>query len=76
MKPGLTGLAQTRGRASLTIEEKLELDVRYVETIGPGTDLRIIWDTFRGLWQRGDIYEVRYSRDRERRSQGPNGDAG
>lgn len=76
VKPGLTGLAQTRGRASLTIEEKLELDVRYVETIGPGTDLRIIWDTFRGLWQRGDIYEVRYSRDRERRSQGPNGDAG
>lgn len=73
VKPGLTGLAQTRGRASLTIEEKLELDVRYVETIGPWTDLRIVWDTVRGLWRRGGIYEVRYSRDRERRSQPPSG---
>lgn len=71
VKPGLTGLAQTRGRASLTIEDKLELDVRYVETIGPWTDLRIIWDTVRGLWNRGGIYEVRYSRERERRSQAP-----
>ena len=73
VKPGLTGLAQTRGRASLTVEDKLELDVRYVETIGPGTDLRIVWDTIRGVLRRGDIYEVRYSRDRERRSPTPPG---
>lgn len=71
VKPGLTGLAQTRGRASLTVEDKLELDVRYVETIGPGTDLRIAWETIRGVLRRGDIYEVRYSRDRERRSAAP-----
>ena len=31
VRPGLTGLAQTQGRGSLTLEEKLELDVVYVE---------------------------------------------
>ncbi len=68
VKPGLTGLAQVSGRGGLTIEEKLELDVRYVETIGLWADLRILWRTGRGVFRRGDIYERRYSRDRERRS--------
>ena len=69
VKPGLTGLAQVSGRGGLTIEEKLELDVRYVETVGLWTDLRILWRTLRGVFRRGDIYERRYSRDRERRSE-------
>jgi lipopolysaccharide/colanic/teichoic acid biosynthesis glycosyltransferase len=68
VKPGLTGLAQVRGRGSLTIEEKLEWDVRYVETMGLVTDLRIIWETVWGLRRGADIYEVRYSQQRERRS--------
>ncbi len=73
VKPGLTGLAQTRGRGGLTVEEKLELDVQYVETIGLRTDLAIVWQTIRGLWRRGDIYEVRYSAARARRSDGAAG---
>jgi len=68
VRPGLTGLAQVRGRGRLTIEEKLEWDVRYVETVSLATDLRIIRDTLRGLWRRSDIYEVRYSATRIRRS--------
>ncbi len=68
VKPGLTGLAAVRGRGSLTIEEKLEWDVRYVETIGLRTDLAIVWQPGLGLFRRAGIYEVRYSRDRERRS--------
>ncbi|MHC4628250.1 MAG: sugar transferase, partial [Planctomycetota bacterium] len=32
VRPGLTGLAQISGRGRITREEKLELDVRYVET--------------------------------------------
>ncbi len=68
VRPGLTGLAQVRGRGRLTIEEKLEWDVQYVETLSLATDLRILWDTIRGLWQRSDIYEVRYSATRVRRS--------
>lgn len=61
VKPGLTGLAQIGGRAGLTIEEKLRLDVRYVETAGFLTDLRIILFTFARLFSRRDIYEKRYS---------------
>ncbi|MCF7955118.1 MAG: sugar transferase, partial [Phycisphaerae bacterium] len=46
IRPGLTGLAQVSGRGGLTIEEKLELDVRYVETEGFMTDVRIVLGTF------------------------------
>src|SRR6056297_2014980 len=41
VKPGITGLAQISGRAELTIEEKLELDVKYVENFGFLEDIRI-----------------------------------
>ena len=40
VKPGLTGLAQVSGRGALTREEKLEFDVKYVETAGFGQDLK------------------------------------
>lgn len=61
VKPGLTGLAQVNGRGGVTIEEKLEWDVQYVENVSLRNDLGIIWQTFRGLWSRAGIYEVRYS---------------
>ncbi|MBK9128830.1 MAG: sugar transferase [Phycisphaerales bacterium] len=67
VRPGLTGLAQVHGRGSLTIEEKLEYDVRYVETCGLWTDVRILWETVFGVSRGAGIYEVRYSKDRERR---------
>jgi lipopolysaccharide/colanic/teichoic acid biosynthesis glycosyltransferase len=68
VKPGLTGLAQVSGRGSLTIEEKLELDVQYVERVSLWFDLWILWRTVVGVFRRGDIYEKRYSAERERRS--------
>lgn len=68
VRPGLTGLAQVHGRGTLTIEEKLEWDVRYVETISLRTDVLILWQTIRGVFDRAGIYEVRYSAERERRS--------
>jgi len=71
VKPGLTGRAQTSGRGGLTIEEKLELDVQYVQTISLRTDWWLMWQTTRGLWRRDDVYEVRYSLARERRSTPP-----
>ena len=61
VRPGLTGLAQIRGRGALTQEEKLELDVQYVETMGFLADIRIVIATvFRVLGRKG-IYEKRYS---------------
>ena len=68
VRPGLTGLAQVHGRGALTIEEKLEWDVRYVETVSLRTDVRIIARTVGGLVARRGIYEERYSQSRTRRS--------
>jgi len=61
VKPGLTGLAQIHGRGGLTREEKLELDVKYVETAGFLADTKIILATIAQLFRRKGIYEKRYS---------------
>ena len=61
VRPGLTGLAQVSGRGRLTREEKLELDVRYVETASLSGDLRIVLATIAQVFGRKDIYEKRYS---------------
>jgi lipopolysaccharide/colanic/teichoic acid biosynthesis glycosyltransferase len=73
VKPGLTGLAQIHGRGALTIEDKLEWDVRYVERAGLATDLKIIGLTLLKLVRPGDIYEIKYSRTKERRSHAVSG---
>lgn len=46
MRPGITGLAQVSGRNALTWDQRLELDVRYVEHWSLTEDLRILRDTF------------------------------
>lgn len=68
VKPGLTGLAQINGRGALTIEEKLEWDVRYVEGVTLRNDVLIIWRTAFSIAGQSDIYEVRYSSQQERRT--------
>ena len=62
VKPGLTGLAQISGRGQLTREEKLELDVKYVEMAGFLTDIKIILATIAQVFGRKNIYEKRYSK--------------
>ncbi len=61
VKPGLTGLAQISGRASLTREEKLELDVQYVEKANLLLDMKIFLQTIAQIFTHRDIYEKRYS---------------
>ena len=61
VKPGLTGLAQISGRGELTREEKLELDVKYVEIASFSTDVKIILATLANIFRRKHIYEKRYS---------------
>jgi lipopolysaccharide/colanic/teichoic acid biosynthesis glycosyltransferase len=65
VKPGLTGLAQILGRGDLTIEEKLELDVQYVERACVRYDLWILWKTLLSVCGRQGVYEQRYSRQAE-----------
>jgi lipopolysaccharide/colanic/teichoic acid biosynthesis glycosyltransferase len=45
VKPGITGWAQIHGRATLPWEERIELDVWYVEHRSPLLDLRILLQT-------------------------------
>ena len=70
VRPGLTGLAQIHGRAELTREEKLELDVKYVETTGFLADIKILLATFALLFRRKNIYEKRYSQSEYTRGEG------
>jgi lipopolysaccharide/colanic/teichoic acid biosynthesis glycosyltransferase len=42
VKPGITGWAQVHGRAALPWEERIELDVWYVEHRSPWVDLKIL----------------------------------
>jgi len=47
VRPGLTGLAQVEGRNALTWDEKLGLDVSYVDHASLRLDLWILWRTVR-----------------------------
>jgi lipopolysaccharide/colanic/teichoic acid biosynthesis glycosyltransferase len=55
VKPGLTGWAQIHGRAALPWDERIELDVWYVENRSPWLDLKILARTplalFRGTYK-------------------------
>lgn len=57
VRPGLTGLAQISGRNALTWEEKLALDVKYVEEQSFLNDMRIILKTIIKVSQASDILE-------------------
>ncbi len=61
VKPGLTGLAQICGRGGLTREEKIELDVKYVEKAGFLVDIKVILATIAQVFRRRNIYEKKYS---------------
>ncbi len=58
VQPGITGYAQVYGRGSITHDQKLEIDVFYVENADFRLDMKIILRTmlqvFRG---RGEVYE-------------------
>ena len=57
VKPGLTGWAQIKGRASLPWAERIELDVWYVEHRTPLLDLRILAKTVRMLVTGHGLYK-------------------
>ncbi|MBT3199242.1 MAG: sugar transferase [Phycisphaerales bacterium] len=64
--PGITGYAQAYGRGQLTIEEKIEMDVHYVDNQSFWFDLRIIMRTAINILRpRGEVYEKQYSSDKE-----------
>jgi lipopolysaccharide/colanic/teichoic acid biosynthesis glycosyltransferase len=56
VKPGITGWAQVNGRAGIPWDERIELDVWYVEHRSIGLDLRILVRTARLLLTGHGLY--------------------
>jgi lipopolysaccharide/colanic/teichoic acid biosynthesis glycosyltransferase len=57
VKPGITGWAQVNGRASLRWDERIELDVWYVDNRSLWLDLRILAKTARMLATGHGLYK-------------------
>jgi lipopolysaccharide/colanic/teichoic acid biosynthesis glycosyltransferase len=55
VRPGVTGLAQVRGRNALTWDEKFTADVEYVDNFGPRMDARILAATVAAVLRRKGI---------------------
>ncbi|PVU83496.1 sugar transferase [Cellulomonas sp. WB94] len=56
VRPGLTGLWQVSGRADLSWEESIRLDLRYVDNWSVTMDLFILWKTFRVVLRGAGAY--------------------
>lgn len=46
-KPGLSGLAQVKGRNAISWEEKLDWDLKYIEKVSFINDVKIIFETIK-----------------------------
>jgi len=55
LKPGLTGLAQVRGRDELPIAEKVKLDVEYLRKRSLAFDAWILWLTLVSVLRREGV---------------------
>jgi lipopolysaccharide/colanic/teichoic acid biosynthesis glycosyltransferase len=56
VKPGITGLWQVSGRANLSWEESVRVDLRYVENWSFALDLQILWKTWQAVIGRAGAY--------------------
>lgn len=77
--PGITGLAQVRGRALLDWGKRFELDVAYVERQSWQLDLQIVLATFGRLFAHDDVLvtdekQLNFNEYRLRELQGSDGE--
>ena len=49
MKPGITGLAQVKKRNSATLDERIKIDIKYVENFSIWLDIKILFNTILAL---------------------------
>jgi lipopolysaccharide/colanic/teichoic acid biosynthesis glycosyltransferase len=56
MKPGVTGWAQVNGRNNLTWEQRIEMDIWYVENWSLELDAKIFLRTFKVVFAKNDVY--------------------
>lgn len=55
VRPGITGLAQVRGRNAIEWSTRLDLDVTYVEQVSLALDLRIVLETLGVVFGRAGV---------------------
>lgn len=55
VKPGITGLAQIKGRNTISWEEKFDYDVWYVDNFSLFLDIKILFKTILKVFKREDI---------------------
>ena len=46
VKPGVTGLAQVKGRGELTLEQTIKHDLEYIDNLSIKMDLKLLFSTF------------------------------
>lgn len=56
-KPGLSGLAQVMGRNSITWEDKIKWDLKYIENVSFCQDIRIVLLTIKKVFGKGQSVE-------------------
>ena len=55
VRPGLTGLAQVKGRNGISFEERFEYDLQYIQNLSFANDVRIIFETVKTVLKREGI---------------------
>lgn len=58
VRPGITGYTQTHGRNNLTWDERLEMDVYYVENLSFAMDLKVFFRTIYNVLARKDVQVI------------------
>ena len=56
MKPGMTGLSQVTVRNSVTWDERIKIDVKYIENFSLWLDMKILVQTILKLFKTENIY--------------------
>lgn len=56
MRPGITGLSQIRVRNSVSWDDRIVVDLKYIESFSVLLDIRILFQTFFKLLRKEDIY--------------------
>lgn len=65
VKPGITGWAQVHGRNILSLEEKIKLDLYYVDHLSPTLDMKVLFFTLKQLvrWQESDYHRLNEAKE-------------
>ena len=65
VRPGITGLAQSRVRNNATWDERIEIDIEYINNITFLVDIKIFFDTIKSIFKKENIYQVQNVKNNE-----------